>query len=126
MPDELALVAGLERVALDVVLGQANDAELEAPTQLDMRAGSARDFTTAAADVDNRRDFAGDTHAVCGSHVYQTRFFCPGDDTRANAGLLRHRIQKFTAVLRLARRARRRRDDLVDAMRFCQALEFRQ
>ena len=70
MPDELAFVARLERVALDVVLRQANHAELEAPTHLDMRAGAARDLHAAAPDVDHRRHFAGDAYAVRGRHVY--------------------------------------------------------
>ena len=37
VPHELALVARLERIALDEPLGQADDAELEAAAELDRR-----------------------------------------------------------------------------------------
>ena len=46
---------GDERIALDEALGQTNDAELEAATDLDRRAGAARDLDAAAADVDDDR-----------------------------------------------------------------------
>src|SRR4029077_3124785 len=39
---ELALVARLERIAVDEPLGEADDAELEAPAGFDVRAGAPR------------------------------------------------------------------------------------
>ena len=50
---------GVERIALHEALGQADDAELEAAAELDVRAGAARDLDAAAADVDDDDDVAG-------------------------------------------------------------------
>ena len=115
VPHELALVARLERIALDEPLGQPDDAELEAAPELDVGAGAARDLDAAAADVDDDGDVARDADAVDRRQMDQPRLFGAGDDARADAGLLRDRLEELAAVLGLARRAGRRGDDLVDA-----------
>jgi len=53
MPDELAFITRLDRIALDVALGEPDDPDLEAATQLDVRTGAACHFDAAAADVDD-------------------------------------------------------------------------
>ena len=56
----------------------------------------------------------------------QPRLFGPGNDTRADPGLLRDGLQEFAAIFRLARCARRNGDNLINAMGFGQSPEFRQ
>ena len=56
--DDLPGVARRQRIALDVSLREADDAELEALPELDVRAPAARDLDAAAADVDDDGDIA--------------------------------------------------------------------
>ena len=62
--DDLARVARRQRIGLDVALGQADDADLEALAALERRTRAARDLDAAAADVDDDRDVAGHVDAV--------------------------------------------------------------
>ena len=68
----------------------------------------------------------GHADAVDRGQMDESRLFGAGDDPRSDPGLLGDRLEKLAAVLRLARRARRDRDDLVDPVRFGQPPEFRQ
>ncbi len=64
MPHQLPLVARGDGIALHEPLGEADDAELEAAPELDVRAQTPRDFDAAAADVDREGDFAPRARAV--------------------------------------------------------------
>ena len=57
MFDQLAFVAGNQRIALHEPLGQPDHAELEAAAQLDVGADAARDLDAASADIDNHGRF---------------------------------------------------------------------
>ena len=70
MPDELAFVARLDRVVLDVPLGEPDDANFEAAPHLHLRTGPARHLHAAAANVDDARHLAGDADAVRRRQVY--------------------------------------------------------
>jgi hypothetical protein len=73
--DELAFVARLDRIGLDVALGQADDADFETFSELDVRTGAARHLDAAASDIDDARDLAGDADAIRRRHMDQSRFF---------------------------------------------------
>jgi hypothetical protein len=104
---ELAFVARLEGIALDEAFGQSNDAELEAPSELDRGAAAPGDLDAAAADVDDDRNIAGDSDAVHGGGMDEPCFLCAGDHARTNAGFPVYGLQEFAAVLRFAHGARR-------------------
>src|SRR5207249_8799990 len=110
MTDELAFIARLYRIALHIAFGEPDDAHLEAASQLDLRAGAARNLDAAGADVHDARHLARDAYAVRCREVYQSRFFGPGNDACPDAGLLRDRVEELAAVLGFARRARGRGD----------------
>ena len=74
-------------------------------------------------------DHAGrpaDVHAVAGGQVDQPRLFGAGDDLDPDAGEAVHLGNEVAAVVRFAGGAGGGRDDLVDLVRFGQALELRQ
>jgi hypothetical protein len=124
--NQLALLALRDRIRLDEALGQPDHAELEAAPALHGRTGAAGDLHAAAADIDHHQDLAGRADAVGGGHVDEARFFGSRDDARTDAGLGGDGLQELAAVFRLPDGAGRDRDDLVDAVRFREALEFRQ
>lgn len=126
MLDELALVPRRERIAVDEPLGEANDAELEAPGELGVRAGAARHLDAAAADVNDDSQVARGADAVQRRTMDEPCLFRSRDHPGADAGLARDGLQEFAAVFRLARRARGRGDDLIDLVRLGQAPEFRE
>ena len=126
VPDQLALVARRERIALDEPFGEADDAELEAAPQLDAGAGAAGDLDAAAADVDDHRDVARHADAVDRRQVDEPGLFDARNHAGPDAGLGRDRLQELAAVLGFAGRARRDGHDLVDPVRFGQPPEFRQ
>src|SRR5262249_18700906 len=57
---ELPLVARLQRVGPDEALGEPDDAELEAASELESRASPPRHLDASAADVDDHGDVAWD------------------------------------------------------------------
>src|SRR5262245_17330899 len=122
---ELPLVAGLQRVGPDEALGEPDDAELEAASELDSRARSPRHLDAAAADVDDYGDVARDTHAIHRRRMYEARFLSTRDESRADARQAGDGLQELAAVLGLARCASRDRDDVIHPMRFGQTPEFR-
>ena len=69
---------------------------------------------------------AADVDAVDRRLVDQPRFLGARDDARADAGLALDAREELAAVARFARGARRRRENLVDAVRLGQPLELRQ
>ncbi len=124
--DELPLVLATDRIGPHEAFRQANHPELEALRELHLGAGSQRDLHASATDVDGHRRFAGDVHAVHRREVDESRFFNAGNDLRSNAGLALDCRQEFAAVLGFACRARRRRQDLVNLMRFGETSKLRQ
>src|SRR5262249_46662502 len=96
---DLAQVARGGRIAPHVALGEADDADLEALSELDRGAGPAGDFHAAAADVDDDRHLAGTVRAVRGGDVDEPRFFGARDDSRANARLACRSLEELAAVL---------------------------
>ena len=122
--DEFSLVAARDRIASDKLLGQPDDTHLEASRELHFGAGAKRDFDTASADVDDDRACAGHVHAVDRRLMNQAGFLGPGDHPWTDAGLSRNLGQERAAVLGLARRAGRGRDDLIDAVGVGETLEL--
>ena len=86
---QAALIARFERIGLDEPLGQADDAKLEAPAQLDRGSVPLRDLDAAAADVDDDDRIPRDADAVDGRQMDESGFFGSGNDARPDAGLLR-------------------------------------
>ncbi|OLB61946.1 MAG: hypothetical protein AUI11_07540 [Acidobacteria bacterium 13_2_20CM_2_66_4] len=123
---ELAFVARLDGIALDEAFGQSDDAELEAPSEVDGGAAAARDLDAAAADVDDDGDITRDADAVHGGGMDEPCFLRAGDHARANAGFSMNCLQEFAAVLCFAHRARRDGYHIFNAVRFGQTPEFGQ
>jgi len=123
--DEFSLVARRDRVALDEPFGEPDDADLEAPAEIDGRPGAARDFDAAAADVDDDADFARHPETVGGGEMDQARFFGARQHARANAGLADDGVQKFAAVFGFAHRAGGAGNDVIDLMGGRQTAELR-
>ena len=65
-----------------------------------------------------------DIDAVDGGQVDQPRFFGARDDARPDAGFALDAREELAAVARFTRRAGRRREDLVDAVRLGEPLEL--
>ncbi|OLC50147.1 MAG: hypothetical protein AUH43_05865 [Acidobacteria bacterium 13_1_40CM_65_14] len=122
---ELPFVARLQRIGLHEALGQPDDTELEAASELDGRARAARHFHAAAADVDDDGDVARDADAVHGRGVDEAGFLCSGDDAWPDSRLTGDSLQELSAVLGFADRAGRDRNHIVHAVRFGQTPEFR-
>jgi hypothetical protein len=126
VPQQLSFIARAQRVGPDEFFGQANHAELEAATQLDVRSGTSRDFDAATPDVDDHHHVARRADSVDGCAVNEPRFFGARDDFWANACFLRDRMQEFAAVFGFARGARCYRDDFVHPMRLREPCELGQ
>ena len=107
---QLAFVAGNQRIALHEPLGQADHAELEAATQLDIGTDAAGDLDAASADVDNHRRFRRAADPVVGGQVDQPGLLGPRDDARADSRLLgrRHEGTRRRFRLRAPRSSPRR------------------
>ena len=119
-----AFVAFDQRVGAHEALAQADHADLEALGQLRAVHRAQRDLDAAAADVDDHAVAAAEVDAVDRGEVNQARFFMAGDHTHADAGFVHDGGEEVAAVFGFARRAGRRRDDLVDAVRIRQPLEL--
>jgi len=122
--DELPLVARRNRIAFDEPLGEPDDADLEAPTEIDGWTGAAGDLDAPAADVDHHADLAGESEAVSGREVNEPGFFRARQHPRANAGLCHDSVKKLPAVFCLSNGARRAGDDVIDLMGSSQSAEL--
>jgi hypothetical protein len=105
---------------------RADHAELEAPAKIHRRPGAARHLNAASPDVDDHRHVTREAYAIDGRKVNESRLFGPGDNPRADSGLLGHGLEEIAAVFGLACGAGRHRDHLVHAMGFRQPPELRQ
>ena len=114
---QLAFIARRERIALDEPLGETDDAELEAASELHRGASAPRDLDTAPSDVDDDDVIAGRADAVRRGAMDEPCFLGAGDDARADAGLGGDGLEKLGSGLGFARRARRDGDDLIHAVR---------
>jgi hypothetical protein len=123
---QFALVARRDGVGFDESLREPDDAEPEAPADVDIRADAARDFDAAAADVDDDHRLARRAGPVGSRKVNEARLFRTGNHPRANAGLFGDGAQELAAILRLARGAGRCREDPVDRVGLSQAPELGQ
>ncbi len=123
---QLPLVTPGQRVALHEAFGEADDADLEAASQLNGGGSAEGNLDTAAADVHHHRAGAAHVDAVDRGQVNQTRLLRAGDDAWADAGLLLDLRKELPAVLGFASCARCSGEDFVDPVRFGKAFEFRQ
>jgi hypothetical protein len=126
VPDELPLVLWSERIAFDKAFGESNDAQLEAPAELDCRALASRNLDAAAPDVDDDGDVTRSTHAVHRGRMNVTCLLRPGYDPWSKARVIRHRLQELAAIFGFAGGTRRDGDNFLNAMGFGQTPEFRQ
>src|SRR5262249_40275099 len=109
--DELPFIARRNRIALHKSLGESNDADFEASSEINRRTRAPGDLDAAATDVNHHTHFAGEAEAVCGGEVNEPGFFGAREHPRANPGLCDDGVKKFAAVFRLANGARRAGDD---------------
>ena len=126
VPDEPPLVLWLERIAFDKAFGESNDAQLEAPAELNCRAFASRDLDAATADVDDDGDVTRSPHAVHRGRMNVTRFLCPGNDPWSKARVIRHRLQELAAIFGFAGGTCCDGDNFFNPMGFGQTPEFRQ
>jgi hypothetical protein len=89
VPNELALVARLERIGFHEALGQANDAKLEAAPELNRRPGPSRDLDAPAPDVDDDRHVSRHADAVDGRQMDESGLFSAGNHAGTDTRLLR-------------------------------------
>ncbi len=75
MLHQAALIASRERVALDELLGQADDANLEALPPHNLRRRPDRDLDAAAADVDRNCRAGADVDPVARREMDEPGFF---------------------------------------------------
>ena len=136
---QLAFVATRQGIALDEPLSEADDAKLEAATEIHVCTGgpaqrgccvgdpgASRDLDAASADVDNHRGRAGNADAVRGGEMDEPRLFGSRDDARPDARFLSDRVQELAAVLGFASGAGGDGHDLVDAVRLGERAKLRQ
>jgi hypothetical protein len=124
--DEFAFVARGDRIALDESLGEADDADLEASSEIDRGACAARDLHAAAADVNDDPDFARETKTVCRRKVNEPRFLGPRDHPGPDAGLADDRVKEFATVLGFANGAGGPGNDVIDLMGSRETAELRE
>ena len=123
---ELPRVARFEGVCTNEPLGEPDDAELEAAAQFNRRPGAPRDLDAASPYVDDDRNVPRHADPINRCQMDEPGFLRPRDDARAYSDLLGDGLKELAAVFGLPGRARRDRNDLVDAMRFGQTPELRQ
>jgi hypothetical protein len=114
------LVAGRERVGVDVALGQAQHAQLLGDDLLQAAAHAQRQLQAAAADVDHQRAPALQVDAVQRGQVDETRLPLAGDGLGPDLDGAAHLLQEVLAVGGLADGGGGHRQDLVDAVRLGQ------
>ena len=126
MLDHPPFVSARDRIRPDELLSQANDADLRALRDLDLRRGAERELDAAPADVDDGGATVRDVDAVDGGPVDQAGLLGARDHLDPHPSALPDRGQKLAAVVGLAHRAGGRGNDLVDIVRLGEPLEFRE
>ena len=120
----LPLVPAVEGVGAYELLGQADDAQLQALRHVGAGSRALRQLDAAAADVDHDRGAPGYVYAVHRRAMDEARLLGPRDDADLDAGPLADGVQELAPVVRLADGARRGGDDLVHVVRLGQAREL--
>jgi hypothetical protein len=114
---EPPLITLRQGIGADKPFGEPNDADLEAPRQLNRGAGTKRDFHAAAADIDHHRASAADIDTIDRRLVDEAGFLRPGDDHCPNAGLTLDPRQELAAIARFTGRTGRDGKNLFDPVR---------
>ncbi len=122
-PGQAPVIVPGERIGPDEAFGKADDARLEALSQLEPPGGPERDLDAAAANVDHDRGGGADVDAVGGGQVDQPGLFRAGNQLDPDARFAGDIRDEVAAVVCLTGGACRRREDLVDLVRLGQALE---
>ena len=118
MRDELLLVPTGERVGPDEAFGEPDGAKFEALRGLHRGGRTEGDLHAAAADVDDDRPGAAHLDAVHGRQVNEACFLDARNDSWSDPGAARNPTEKVAAVLGFTYGARRRGEDLLNAVRF--------